>query len=67
MQDYLSNNGIDHFIDPSFPPDNTSIWNLSEGEACPLKSKPVWKRAKDFMNETPELFQGEIDPNDIQF
>ena len=65
IQEYLNNNDIDHFIDPSFPPDDTSIWDWSGGEQWPLKEKPVWKRAKDFTEGTPELFLDGIEPNDI--
>ena len=65
MQNHLSGYGIDHFIDPSFPPDDTSIWDQSNNDPYPLNEKPVWKRAKDFMDETPQLFLDGIDPNDI--
>lgn len=65
IQEYFSDNGIDHFIDPSFPPDDTSIWNVAENETYPLNEKPIWKRPKDFMSGKPKLFEDGIDPNDI--
>ena len=64
MQNFLGDHGIDHFIDPSFPPDDTSIWD--QRESYPLKEKPVWKRVKDIVNETPKVFFEGIDPNDIK-
>ena len=65
IQRYLNDYDIDHFIDPSFPPDDTSIWNVTSNAPCPLQEKPVWKRAKDFMENTPQLFLDGIEPNDI--
>jgi len=56
--------GYDHFIDPSFPPDDTSIYDASTEEKYPLDKRPVWKRPHEFMNN-PKLFEQDVDPNDI--
>ena len=60
----LDENGIDHFIDPSFPPDMTSIYDKNTDATFPLQEKPVWKRPHEFMH-SPQLYVGGIDPNDI--
>jgi calpain-15 len=56
--------GFDHFLDPSFPPDDTSIYSQETCPEYPLQEKPVWKRPHEFMRK-PQLFVGGIDPNDI--
>ena len=56
--------GLDHFLDPSFPPDDTSIYDKETEPKYPLQEKPVWKRPTEFM-EDPKLFNDNIDPNDI--
>ena len=56
--------GLDHFLDPSFPPDDTSIYDKETEPKYPLQQKPVWKRPTEFM-EDPKLFNESIDPNDI--
>lgn len=57
--------GFDHFIDPSFPPNDRGIFCSEQGGKYPLKEKPVWKRPIEFMESKPQLFLGGIDPNDI--
>lgn len=66
LKEKLHEAGFDHFIDPAFPPIETSIWTPETNEKYPFKERPVWKRPKEFMNDTPKLFEGGIDPNDIQ-
>ena len=55
---------LENFLDPSFPPTDTSLYDLESEEEYPLDEKPVWKRPKEFM-ENPELYHNGIDPNDI--
>jgi hypothetical protein len=56
--------GLDHFLDPSFPPTDTSIYDKESEPKYPLQQKPVWKRPHEFMKD-PQLFCDGIDPNDI--
>lgn len=56
--------GFDHFIDPSFPPNDLSIFSKLGSEKYPLKEKPIWKRPTEFIDGAPVLFD-DIDPNDI--
>jgi len=57
--------GYDHFVDFSFPPNESSIWSSEIEASYPLKEMPVWKRPIEFMSGTPKIFSGKIDPNDI--
>ena len=56
------------FIDIEFPPLQSSIHDPEE--EFPIKQKIVWKRAKDFLSDQhgnpPQVFQKEIEPNDIK-
>ena len=61
----ISKLGHDHFLDPSFPPDDSSIYDVTNEPTYPLEERPVWKRPTEFMDDTPQLFEGEICPNDI--
>lgn len=56
--------GLDHFTDPSFPPNDDSIYDKETEPEYPLQQKPVWKRPHEFMRD-PKLFDDGIDPNDI--
>lgn len=57
--------GFDHFIDAHFPPNDTSIYNNLKQD-YPYKKIVHWRRPKDFMKGTPEVFSDSIDPNDIK-
>ena len=65
LQKKIEKLGYDHFIDPSFPPTDSSIYDNTSESENPFEDKIVWKRPVDFMEETPEVFSGDIDPNDI--
>ena len=56
--------GFDHFIDPTFPPKDISIYNQLK-MSYPYKKVIHWRRPKEFM-KNPKLFDSEIDPNDIK-
>lgn len=58
--------GYDNFVDPCFPPNDRSIYDVNSGEEYPLSERPVWKRPHEYMNGLPQLFENEIDPNDIR-
>ena len=57
--------GFDHFIDPTFPPKDISIYNQLK-MAYPYKKVIHWRRPMEFMKSKPKLFDNEIDPNDIK-
>jgi len=57
--------GYDHFIDPSFPPNDSSIYDTTNNEPYPLDQVAVWKRPHEFMYGRPHLFVDNPDPNDI--
>lgn len=58
--------GHDHFVDPSFPPDDSSIYDKTNMSKYPLDEVAVWKRPSEFMRGRPRLFEYGIDPNDIR-
>ena len=58
--------GYDHFIDPSFPPIESSIYDASTEPDYPFDEKPVWKRPIEFMYGEPRLFEDDANPNDIR-
>jgi hypothetical protein len=57
--------GFSNYIDPSFPPIESSLWKKETDEECPFETLPIWRRPKDFMTGIPTLFEDSIDPNDI--
>lgn len=58
--------GYKNFVDPCFPPLDRSIYDVTSGEEYPLSERPVWKRPHEYMNGAPQLFEDDIDPNDIR-
>lgn len=69
----LKESGLTNFIDIEFPPVESSIYNTREGLKPFAKERIVWKRPKDFMlvDEDqgllpPQVFQKQIEPNDIK-
>jgi calpain-15 len=62
----ITNLGYDHFIDPSFPPMDSSIYDITNIKEYPLDEVPVWKRPHQFMHGRPKLIEDDIDPNDIR-
>jgi hypothetical protein len=61
----LNEAGYDHFVDPTFPPNETSIFDVTNEPSYPLDSVAVWKRPHEFMQGHPKLYDESIDPNDI--
>ena len=54
---------ITNFVDPHFPPRDTSIHCFTE--PYPYKQIIQWRRPHEFMSN-PQIFQDNIDPNDIK-
>ena len=54
---------IDHFVDPHFPPRDTSIHCITE--PYPYKQIIHWRRPHEFM-KNPNIYQDGINPNDIK-
>lgn len=55
--------GISHFVDPHFPPRDTSIHSITE--KYPYKQIVHWRRPHEFMKD-PRIFVDDVDPNDIK-
>lgn len=66
IEDQIRSIGYDHFIDPSFPPNDHSIYDPHTESEYPLDEKAVWKRPHEFMHGKPKLFENDPDPNDIR-
>ena len=66
LEDRIRACGHDSFVDPSFPPDDSSLYDITNASEYPLEEKAVWKRPHQFMRFGEiELFEGDINPNDI--
>jgi calpain-15 len=65
LREEVKEKGFDHFTDPLFPPNDTSIYS-SVKQDYPYKKIVHWRRPKDFMKGTPKVFSDSIDPNDIR-
>ena len=63
----LQRQGVKNFIDPQFPPRDSSIYDSANDE-YPYANVVQWRRPKDFMgaNANIQLFDEGIDPNDIK-
>lgn len=57
--------GYNNYIDPAFPPDSTSVYDVTNIRDCPFDEVPVWKRPHEFMHGRPTLFGRDPEPNDI--
>ena len=55
---------MDHFVDPLFPPDDTSVYNRL-AEEYPLNTLVYQRRPKEF-KANPKLFENDIEPDDIK-
>lgn len=60
----MAKSGQGNFIDPHFPPRDTSIYNVVD-EQYPFNFVVHWRRPHEFM-ENPVVFEDDIDPNDIR-
>ena len=49
LEDRIRALGHDHFVDPSFPPDDSSLYDITNSSEYPLEEKAVWKRPHQFM------------------
>ena len=67
IQEVLTDNQIDHFVDVDFPPTLASI--ADPDEAFPFEQEIIWKRAKDFLLPTnsrrPEVISDDTHPSTI--
>lgn len=54
---------ISHFVDPHFPPRDTSIHSITE--PYPYQQIVHWRRPHEFM-KNPRIFVDDVDPNDIK-
>lgn len=79
IKEALTSAGLDHFIDPTFPPLEQSLFDYTNQPEYPFDEMVVWKRPREFMRGNPELFLNEsgrakkgknqvpdVDPNDIR-
>ena len=55
------------FLDPDFPPTESSLYAKDKSNEPVHDGKPVtWRRPCDFMGGSFDVFQGGIEPNDIR-
>ncbi|CAI2382511.1 unnamed protein product [Moneuplotes crassus] len=64
IADEMAKLGQENFIDPHFPPRDTSLYNVVEDQ-YPFNFIVHWRRPHEFMNN-PVVFEDDIDPNDIR-
>lgn len=60
----MQENGVANFIDPHFPPRDTSLYNVVK-DKYPYDFAVQWRRPHEFM-ENPTIIENDIDPNDIK-
>lgn len=65
LEAQLKSKGVKNFVDPNFPPLDSSIYDNIHDE-YPFPNIVHWRRPKEFMKTAPQLFLGGIDPNDIK-
>lgn len=66
LEEAMRKLGYKNFVDPAFPPDESSIYDKTNEPNYPLDEVAVWKRPCEFMKTRPVLFKDSIDPNDIK-
>mmetsp|Transcript_7350 Transcript_7350/g.13248 ORF Transcript_7350/g.13248 Transcript_7350/m.13248 type:complete len:822 (-) Transcript_7350:36-2501(-) len=55
------------FLDPDFPPTDSSLYAKDKSNEPVHDGKPVtWRRPTEFMSGSFDVFQGGIEPNDIR-
>lgn len=56
------------FTDPKFPPKFESLWGFGEKNTIPIDyfRKIEWKRPEQVFKGSYNVFQGDIDPNDVK-
>ena len=63
IKEGLKRASVKCFIDPDFPPINSSLYDLSED--YPFSQAVHWRRPKEFMKGKISLFESGIDPFDV--
>jgi calpain-15 len=62
---WMRENGIKNFVDPHFPPRDSSVYDVVNDD-YPYETIVHWRRPKEFMRGRPQVFDSDIDPNDIK-
>lgn len=65
LEAVLKQNGVANFIDPQFPPRDSSIYDHINDE-YPYANVVHWRRPKEFLQQPIQLFDEGVDPNDIK-
>lgn len=60
----MNQQGATNFIDPHFPPRDTSLYNVVQDQ-YPFDFVVHWRRPHEFMDH-PVVFENDVDPNDIK-